>query len=353
MKMIDTTHWKEFKIKDVFHVKGGFYNKKPEHSLIGNIPFLAATESNNGVTEYYSIDDIKEWDKVGNPDNTINNKIFKTPSIAVTVNGSVCNAFYQNTDYTCSHDITSLIPKGNHQLTPEEALFCCSIIQNEKYRWSYGRKPHDVKKFSKMIIKLPAAADGNPDWQYMENYIKSLHSKPITTVNKSVASTIDTTSWQEFKFKNLISSISKAKAHTKEEVEECPYYENDAIPFVSRTESNNSVDIIVHSTDLEGIEKGNAIVIGDTTSTISYQAEDFVAGDHIVVIRAPWLTLYTGLFIVSVLRKERYRYSYGRAYTVDSIKNTILKLPTTAEGKPDWIWMENYIKSLPFSDRIS
>ena len=43
---------------------------KPEHSIDGNIPFLASTESNNGVTEFYSIEDIRGWDKVGNEDNT-------------------------------------------------------------------------------------------------------------------------------------------------------------------------------------------------------------------------------------------------------------------------------------------
>ena len=54
------------------------------------------------------------------------------------------------------------------------ALFLCTIIMQDKYRWSYGRKPHDVKKFGKSIIKLPVDENGNPDWQFMENYIKSL-----------------------------------------------------------------------------------------------------------------------------------------------------------------------------------
>lgn len=29
-----------------------------------------------------------------------------------------------------------------------------------------------------------------------------------------------------------------------------------------------------------------------------------------------------------------------------------IKLPATSDGEPDWQWMENYIKSLPYGDRL-
>ena len=77
--------------------------------------------------------------------------------------------------------------KGN----PWTSSSVMGIINNEKYRWSYGRKPHDVKKFGKSIVKLPVKCDDTgkpiidskkvysdegfiPDWEYMENFIKSL-----------------------------------------------------------------------------------------------------------------------------------------------------------------------------------
>ena len=71
---LNVQDWKEFRLNKVFSLKGGFYNKKPEHSVVGTIPFLASTENNNGVTEYYSLNDIISWDKVGEPDNTLENK---------------------------------------------------------------------------------------------------------------------------------------------------------------------------------------------------------------------------------------------------------------------------------------
>lgn len=185
---LNICEWKEFVFNQVFTLKGGFYNKKPDHSIEGRIPFLASTESNNGVTEYYSIEDIYQWDKVGEEDFTLDKKIYDGNCIAVTVNGSVCNAFYQAEDFVCSHDITAFYLKG-YKMNPYLALFLCTIIMQDKYRWSYGRKPHDVKKFGKSTMRLPIQynPDGTPlrdatckysdegyipNWKFMEDYIK-------------------------------------------------------------------------------------------------------------------------------------------------------------------------------------
>lgn len=34
------------------------------------------------------------------------------------------------------------------------------------------------------------------------------------------------------------------------------------------------------------------------------------------------------------------------------MNDTKIKLPATPDGKPDWQWMESYIKSLPYGDRL-
>ena len=75
------------------------------------------------------------------------------------------------------------------------------------------------------------------------------------------------------------------------------------------------------------IEKRNAITIGDTTATCFYQDEQFITGDHMIVIRADWLNKYTAMFILTFLKNEQFKYSYGRAYLMDRVKETIVKLP--------------------------
>ena len=58
-------------------------------------------------------------------------------------------------------------------------LFVLSLLPIEKYRWGFGRK-WDREMMLESTIKLPITKDNTPDWQFMENYIKSLsYSKNI------------------------------------------------------------------------------------------------------------------------------------------------------------------------------
>lgn len=176
---------------------------------------------------------------------------------------------------------------------------------------------------------------------------------------------LDTASWKSFEFGRLIDEIYKAKAYAKIDLTTAPYKREGFIPFVSRTGTNNSVDCYVLESDVGNIETGNAIAIGDTTATISYQSSPFATGDHIIIIRAQWLNKYVAMFIISLLQCERFRYSYGRAFLKESIEKTRLLLPVkrdeagvvitdqehvfSDEGYiPDWEWMQDYIKSLHF-----
>lgn len=378
--------WQYFDFIRIFDIKKGFYNKKPEPSGTGRINFIGATDHNNGVTEKYTIDEIDNSSRTGDlPNEPLSKKVFPAHAVCVTNNGSVGYAYYQEESFTCSHDVNPLYLKDG-EFNKYTGLFVATVIMHDRYRWGYGRKWRP-ERMVKSRIKLPVVQDKEghplidgskkysddgylPDWSYIEKYMMALSVNPVSTNNKEPVCAFDTKEWKGFRFGALIEkdNVYKAKAYSKIELETKNVCESNYIHFVSRTEENNSIDCYVLASDFSATEEGNAITIGDTTSTIAYQSAPFVNGDHIIVIRADWLNKYTGMFIVSLLRKERYRYSYGRAFLMDSIKNTKLLLPVKTEnGKPiiddshtfsdegylpDWEWMESYIKSLPYSDRI-
>lgn len=152
---------------------------------------------------------------------------------------------------------------------------------------------------------------------------------------------LDTSDWKAFRFGDLINQITKGVAYTKEQLDFVDH-SNDAIPFVTRTEKSNCTDGFVLPDNLD-YEDGNAIIIGDTTATIAYQDKPFVCGDHIVVIRADWLNINRGFFFVTLLRKEKYKYSYGRAFVMESIMDTLIKLPVTETEEIDWEWIDSYM----------
>lgn len=169
---LNTRDWQWFRYDEIFDIKHGFYNKKPEDNPNGDIPFIGATESNNGVTSHSDIETIAATTKTGDGSNSpLDEKIFEN-CIAVTNNGSVGYAYYQEKRFTCTHDVNPLYLKG-HKLNRYIALFLCTLIEKERFRWAYGRKWRPVRMPSS-LIKLPVTPTGEPDWQFMENYIKSL-----------------------------------------------------------------------------------------------------------------------------------------------------------------------------------
>ena len=300
------------------------------------VAFVSRTESNNGVSAY-----VKPVPGV-----------IPQPKDTITVagGGSVLATFLQTQPFYSGRDLYLLYPKED--ISRKAKLFLVTVIKANKYRYNYGRQANVT--LPHLRLRLPATPDGKPDWQWMESYVDSLHSKPLKTSNgvKAIPSAFDIREWNEFRVGELFDSIYKVASYDDGELERVDVWNEKTIPYVTRTDLDNSVKSLVLSAGLVNIETGNAIVIGDTTSTISYQPGPFVAGEHIIAARADWMNKYTGLFITCLLRQERYRYSYGRAYKLDSIRNTELRLPATPDGEPDWQWMENYIKSLPYGDRL-
>ena len=89
------------------------------------------------------------------------------------------------------------------------------------------------------------------------------------------------------------------------------------------------------------------------TNVALYQEQDFQASQNIAVLRNSFITKEMALFICSMINFEmRLKYSYGRTVGKMNIEQMVLKLPVDSDGNPDWQFMENYIKALPYGDRL-
>lgn len=174
---LDSVEWKSFRYDEIFIINKGYYNKKPPKSLNHtDVPFIGATENQNGITSFISEQDVRNYSRDGsfNSDESVDKKLFSGRCITVTNNGSVGEAFYQPVTFTCSHDVNPLYLKDNSiTLSPELGLFIATVIRTDKYRWGYGRKWRPIR-MPNSLISLPVTEAGEPDWIFMENYIKSL-----------------------------------------------------------------------------------------------------------------------------------------------------------------------------------
>ena len=364
--------WKEFNISRTTKQPGLMSIVQCKCGCAGDLEegndicYIGAKKSDNGIMKH-----VKHIESMVSKGNGI--------MIICDGQGSVGYSNYIKDDFIGS---TTTSVGYDDEINQLRAMFIVTCLDLNKYKYSYGRKYRP--SMNSAIIKLPIQRnlDGTtlkdttkkyskegyiPDWQFMEDYIKSLHHLPITTkIKTNNQKDLDIDKWEVFKVSKLFNKIYKAKAHTKEDVAETA----KGVHFVSRTDCNNGVDIRVDkNVQYNGIEDANCITIGDTTATCFYQNEQFIAGDHIVVLRADWLNLKRGLFLKTLFDQENIRYCYGRAYRMDLIKKTELKLPILRDQEgnhvvdkkltfsdkgyiPDWQFMEDYINSLPYSDRI-
>lgn len=383
---LDIEKWKLFDFVKIFDIKKGFYNKKPEASGNGTIPFLGATDSNNGVTGYYTYEEIESSSKTGNDsDEPIERKLFPGHAVCVTNNGSVGYAYYQNKPFTCSHDVNPLylLDREFNQYT---GMFVATIIMHDRYRWGYGRKWRP-ERMVKSQLRLPILQDKNgvpiidvnkkysdegyiPDWEWMEKYIKTLHYKPITTrVITSTNTKLVTTEWKEF----LLHRIMKAGMGNGIDAV-LTTSDNPKYNYVSRDSNGNGVVGFVDEIEGEKPFPAGAMSLalgGSFLGSCFIQKKPFYTAQNVAVLqeKVP-LSIHTKLFIATLIRNEcKVKYqAFGRELNSHFRKDFTIKLPVkhNADGIvfdktyefsddgyiPDWEWMDSYMRSLPYSDRI-
>ncbi|MGI6781378.1 MAG: restriction endonuclease subunit S [Acholeplasmataceae bacterium] len=183
--------WKDFKIEDLFDIRDGYYNKKPPlFEADGKIPFLGATAFNNGLTEFYSKDTIDTWDKVGDRTNKgIEQRLFEGNCLTIVNNGSVGYVYYQESKFTCSHDMTPVYLK-NIELNRHMGLFLVRCLMRSGETYNYARKWRP-KRIKKSKIYLPVDNGENPDYLYMQKYMQIQEIKNLYKVLNYYYSIID------------------------------------------------------------------------------------------------------------------------------------------------------------------
>ena len=148
----DTSTWKEFTVSDIFDCKTTKAVSSDE-LIDGDILYVTRSATNNGVSGSLQ---------------KINSKINKSNCITIGAEGKF--AFYQDVEFEAGVKIYAL---RNGSLNKYNALFLCTLLNLEVYKYNYGRA-RVLEKIKSEKIKLPVNSLGQPDYSYMENYIKQL-----------------------------------------------------------------------------------------------------------------------------------------------------------------------------------
>lgn len=158
---------------------------------------------------------------------------------------------------------------------------------------------------------------------------------------------VDVKEWRDFKVGDLFQIVpTKGKNST---------YLNDGddIAYIAASKEKNGFNRMV---SLEGFEdwvsEGNClqlIHIGDAAAGYcNYIHDDFIgmAGKSSCAYN-PKMNEYSGLFIASVIQRVNAgKYSFKEPWTGTKVTNTVIKLPVTPDGEPDWDYMESYMRAV-------
>ena len=340
---LDVELWASFQVKDILSIHNGkgITTEEIEENA-GDFAVVQSGEENNGVLGKIDLDYCKSKGYT----------YTEKPCLTVARSGSAGFVSFQKNGCVVG-DSAKILLLPDEVAKTEIYLFLHSILTANRFKYDYGRKVTEYK-YMNDYIDLPTLIKGRkkvPDFESMENYIKSLHYKPLTTKNRPEnALPLNIEKWGEFSLNSLFEVVLSKGDIKIDEVE------SGLIPLVSSGETNNGV---VGYIDSRGdgkaeIFKGNTITI-DMFCNAFYQKDDFYAVSHgrVNILKPKFiLNQYIAIFIITLIHQNKYRYSYGRALYSDEAKKMTIKLPINHKGEPDFEFMENYIKSLPYGDRL-
>lgn len=160
-------------------------------------------------------------------------------------------------------------------------------------------------------------------------------------------SRIDTLKWGEFVLGNLFSIKNSKAYHIKDVVEDA-----DGINYITRSKFNNGLKFKVKRISDLIINPANTISFGAENADFFVQTEEYITGNKMYYIDTRGIPFYALLYLKVILEKTfTEQYSFSDGMIPDRIKDKIIRLPITGLGKPDYSYMEKYMKSL--SDKVN
>lgn len=340
MKPIDISKWKSYKVSDIFEtIKKGKQLQVPtganiptkELSEDGTTPRITVTGFNNGIYGYFDYNGTKPSDY----------RVFNN-FISVSFLGTV---FYQPNDASLDMKVHCLKPISVC-LNKYTGQYLVSAIKASLRESSYSDQISSTV-LPKVEILLPATDSGKPDWKLMEDKMKQVEQiaksniDVLLVANKNKRETFNTNTWGEFCLSDLFN-IVKGTRLTKADM-----IDGD-INYVGASSFNNG--ITYHIGNDEHVHPAGTLTVTYNGSDIGrtfYQDEPYWATDDVNVFYPKFsMTKEIALFLAPVIKAVGGNHVYKDKWQIEDMKKDTILLPTNKQGKPDWNYIDEYMKKI-------
>lgn len=341
MKAINTSCWKAVKVSDFFEVVQETADNQAQKLVEGHIPLVSAGKTRNGIAK-----------RIENP--VEGSTLFPEFCITIDMFGK---AFLQTERfYAVSHArINILIPKDERLKNKKVGLFFAAILSKKFEQISSYNSMCGKSRIEKDRFYLPLCDNGEPDWEFIEDFMNKtldecrLRISHLSDLNKLPLNQVQTKNWKPFRLggENGIFKIHKGTRLTKANMV------NGNYPFVGASAKCNGITKYVGNR--ENLIPGNKITINYNGSIGEsfWQDKDFLASDDVNwcepnVDKFPdfCLNRYIALFLCALTKKIGQKYHYINKWTKSNMEKEMITLPVNDDGKPDWEYIESYMRAL-------
>lgn len=317
--------WKSFDINDLFSIYSG--KDVSLENNIGLTPYINSSSLNNGHVAY-----------IKNTTNLYSNVI------TVARTGSVGSTFYHENEICVSNNIRVLDLKCG-KLNKYTALFLITMFKKSIHgKFEYG-KILGSERIKKQKIMLPVNDNDEPDFDWMESFIKKRYDIALKKTNlfkKHVVQPTNNTNWSTFTI-NDIAYIHGGKDWPKLE------RTIGKTPFIGSSSLKNGVTDFVSLKDKKHVSK-NAISInrnGSVGYAFYHPYEAYFSGDtRYIILKEHSNNQYVNRFIAVMIQSQKEKYAFGYKLGTDRIKKQKIMLPINRNGDINYVYMENYMKQI-------
>ncbi len=333
--------WKPFLVKKLFDRFEPGKGKGANHlakAMNGGIPYIGATNRNNGVMFFVEADkDGGEMIQDGRCIGFIKNG-----------DGSAGYAIYRGEQFISTSDVIYAYKDG---LDSNIGLFLVTAQDMIYEKYSHGYK-RNQKRLLKDHIMLPVTEDKHPDWEYMSFSVddkrKKLQARYRNYVLKRLSELeykeiprLDEVKWKTF----IVEDVFTIKSGKRLEKRNMTVGNR---PFISASDRNNGVTAFVSN-------KNNSIdshVLGvnynGSVCEAFYHPYECIFSDDVkrFHLKNREDNEAISLFIGMVIHKQKSKYEYAYKFNEQRMKRQIIMLPVDYVGNPDYSFMEQYGKNV-------
>ena len=189
-----------------------------------------------------------------------------------------------------------------------------------------------------------SAADFEKQLRYLAAFRLLNERDQLSSVNdaKPLPELTSAETWADWTITDLFD-VSRGKELNRRDLEP------GVTAYIGASDRDNGVTAWV-SRDPDHESGAVTLAYDGSVGAAFYQPYPFCINEKIFVLtpKVPHSAAAL-IFVATMIRAEKYRFSYGRKWTAQRLDSTPIRLPSKDE-QPDWDLMDEYISSMRFSD---